>query len=206
MLVLCDFDGTISATDITNIVWDEFGIPNWRDKLLPPYRAGKTTTLDLMSEGWRAIAVSEAQLLDYVRPLVKLREGFAELREFCAQRRWEFYVVSCGLEWYLRAFLPADIRYVCYKASFNQGWDVTLPSDCTLPAGVDFKVFQMERLRQKHPGEEIVFIGDGRNDFPIARKADRAFAVKGSTLAALCAEHGIACPEFTTFHEVMQQL
>ena len=30
MLILCDFDNTITTEDVTNLLWDEFDLPNWR--------------------------------------------------------------------------------------------------------------------------------------------------------------------------------
>ena len=31
MLILCDFDGTLFEPDVTNAIWDKYGIPQWRD-------------------------------------------------------------------------------------------------------------------------------------------------------------------------------
>ena len=202
MLVLCDFDGTIVTPDVTNLLWDRYGIKNWRRKFLPPYRSGEKTTLELMDMGWREIALSEAELVDHARQHVRLRDGFEAFAGFCASRGWPLHVVSCGLDWYIRAFLPDGIPYRSYVATLSDGWRVTLPSECDLPAGADFKIHSLRALEAQHPGEPTVFIGDGHNDMPVARAVDRVFAVRGSTLARLCAAEGIACREFTSFAEV----
>ena len=193
-------------TDVTNLLWDEYGMANWRGELLPPYRAGEKTTLELMDMGWCVIDRPERELLEFARPRVALRDGFLELVDACVARNWTLHVVSCGLDWYLRAFLPETVPFVSYTAAHLDGWRVTLPDGCDLPAGEDFKIHVLRTLQQDHPGEPTVFIGDGRNDFPVARATDRAFAVRGSTLATLCATEGIACSEFESFAEVLTAL
>jgi 2-hydroxy-3-keto-5-methylthiopentenyl-1-phosphate phosphatase len=206
MLVLCDFDGTITTEDVTNVLWDRYGIPKWRDVLLPPYRAGEATTLELMDRGWRVIDKSEGELLAVARETIGLRAGFVEFVEECDSRGWSFHVVSCGLDWYLDGFLPPGVAATSYTAVLEDGWRVRLPADCSLPPGQDFKIHVMRGLQARHTGEPTVFIGDGRNDLPVARLCDHVFAVRGSTLAHLCRREGVAVEEFESFETVMTLL
>jgi 2-hydroxy-3-keto-5-methylthiopentenyl-1-phosphate phosphatase len=202
MLVICDFDGTVTTTDVTNVLWDRYGMEGWRRKLLRGYRAGETSHLELMDMGWRDVSQSEQELLDYARPLVAMRDGFAEFLAFCHSRGWPFRVISGGIDWYIRAFLPAGVEFVSYTAVLDRTWRVSLPQGFRLAEGVDFKVQALRDLRTRFPGVETMFIGDGRNDFPLAREADRVFAVRGSTLARLCAEHGVPHDTFESFTEI----
>ncbi|MEO7191963.1 MAG: HAD-IB family phosphatase [Vicinamibacterales bacterium] len=206
MLLLCDFDGTITTTDVTDLLWDRFGTPGWRDRLLGPYRRGETTILEVMDTGWGEVAESEAELLAYARPRVALRSGFENLLSVCRQRGWTFHVVSCGLDWYLKALLTADVPFVSFEATRDARWRVTLPRGCVLVDGTDFKVHAMRRLQALHPGQHTIFIGDGRNDLPAARAANRRFAVRGSTLARLCTRQGLECEQFDTFDDVIARL
>lgn len=206
MLVLCDFDGTITEQDVTNLIWDRYIWPDWRERLLPPYREGKATTLDLMSQGYKPITATAEELIAAIGEHVRIRAGFEALTEFCVAKNWPLHVVSCGLDWYLRAFLPPGVAFSCYAARYDGCWNVSLPEGVALAAGQDFKIHVLEKLLLQHPGRDTVFIGDGRNDFPIARACGRAFAVKGSTLAKMCREHGVGCMEFESFAEVVEQL
>lgn len=206
MLIFCDFDGTLFEPDVTNAIWDRYGIPQWRDVLLPPYRAGTLSPVDLMVEGYRAVTVPEAELLAYVRPFVRVRAGFERLQALVEKQGWKFSVLSCGLEFYVRALVPTGMPYHCLASEFDGHWKVGLPPEVTLAPGEDFKVHVMNKLRRQHPAWPTVFIGDGRNDFKPAQAAQHAFAVAGSTLAQLCAEHGTACTEFTDFEEVASAL
>lgn len=202
MIVLCDFDNTITTEDVTNVLWDRYGVPNWRERLLPKYRAGQVTTLELMDEGWRVIHQDQDELLTVARAGIGLREGFVGFVDRCRSRGWPFHVVSCGIDWYLRAFLPPDVPFTSYTAVLEDGWRVRLPSDYHLPPGQDFKIHVMEGLVASRPGEPTVFIGDGRNDLPVAGVCDHVFALRGSSLARLCAEHGVMFNDFQTFDEV----
>ena len=208
MLIFCDFDGTYTDTDITNLIWDRHLWPDWRERLLPDYRAGKTTTLDLMAAGYRELTQTADELLGSVRADIRIRSGFDKLAAECRARGWPLHIVSNGLDWYIRDLLPPGmgIPVHCYRAELNCCWQVTLPEGITLEPGQDFKVRVCEGLRAQHPQRETVFIGDGRNDFPVAASCDRVFAVKGSTLARLCAESGKAHVEFESFESVVQRL
>lgn len=206
MLILSDFDGTITSEDVTNVLWDQFGIDGWRERLLPPYREGLVSTLELMDEGWRAISVGQAELLEVAHRDIGLRAGFLEFVETCARQAWGFHVVSCGLDWYLSAFLPAGVAYTCYRGVLEDGWRVRLPAGCSLPAGTDFKIHVMRGLLDARGADSTVFIGDGRNDLPIARACDKVFAVRGSTLARLCREHHVPCEEFEDFRSIAASL
>ena len=185
MLILCDFDGTLFEPDVTNAIWDKYGIPKWRDVLLPPYRAGTLSPIDLMIEGYRAVRAPEAELLAYVRPITRVRAGYAGLQRLVAERGWTFSVLSCGIEFYLRELLPPRTPFHCLAGEFQGHWEVRLPPEVTLAPGEDFKVHIMNKLRLQHAGQPTVFIGDGRNDFAPAQAAEHAFAVAGSTLAQL---------------------
>jgi 2-hydroxy-3-keto-5-methylthiopentenyl-1-phosphate phosphatase len=206
MLVLCDFDGTATTADVTNVLWDRYGMPDWRRRLLPAYRAGLATTLELMDEGWRVITRPEAELIGAARSEIALRDGFLGLADLCDRLGWRLHVVSCGLDWYLKAFLPPTVAFTSYTAVLEDGWRVRLPPGCVLPTGRDFKIHVMEELRGLRGPEPTVFIGDGRNDFPVARECDRVFAVRGSTLARLCRGGGIDVVEFESFATVSEAL
>jgi len=55
-------------------------------------------------------------------------------------------------------------------------------------------------------GKKVVYIGNGVSDYPTARIADLAFAIKGSKLAQLCRNRGVACKEITDFQQVLDSI
>lgn len=207
MLILCDFDGTITLEDVTNCIWDHYHGPEWREWLLPDYRAGKTTTLQVMSAGFKPIRAPLSEMMEIAQHHKTLRTGFEAFATECRKRGWPLYVVSCGLDVYIREFLPPGIPIISYEAELRtDGWDVRLPADVTLGPGADFKIHALQRLRQAHPNQPIVFIGDGRNDFPISKHCDRVFAKSDSTLERLRLESHLPTFSFDTFDEIRVEL
>ncbi len=206
-LLAIDFDGTITVEDITNIIWDTHVPFDWRDVLMPPSRAGDVTPLELIGNGYREVRRPPEALLDEVRPHARLRPGFEALVAHAAARGWPLHVVSHGLGFYLRALLPAGVSFTAFEGVFDgDRWSVTLPPGFALPPGKDFKIQVLEHLRARHPGRRVIYVGDGRLDFPAARLADAIFAVKDSTLARLCRDDGVACAEFERFDELIVAL
>ncbi|HLX60988.1 MAG TPA: HAD-IB family phosphatase [Planctomycetota bacterium] len=206
MLILCDFDGTITLQDVTNLIWDRFIGPSWRGDLLSSYKRGHISHLKIMVDGYKLVREPKYVLMDYVRPLVSLRAGFDALRAHCAARQWPLAVVSGGLDFYIQEFLPAGVPFYSYTAAFNEHWHVAPPPHIEKAEAEDFKVSVKRLLKKQHRKEHVAFIGDGRNDFPVASKADKVFAVRHSMLAQLCQERGVACREFDDFAEIGKML
>lgn len=203
MQLICDFDGTFTLQDVTNLIWDRFIGPSWRDDLLTPYKNGQISHLKIMADGYKLIRAPKQALMDYVKPLVGLRPGFTELRAHCLKKNWPLTVVSGGLDFYIAEFLPPEIPFYSYQTSFNEHWEVHMPAGIQKAEGEDLKVHVKKLLKKLHGKQRVVFIGDGRNDFPVAKTADIVFAVRGSTLARMCAEHGVAHKEFDDFRELL---
>jgi len=206
MLILCDFDNTITQADVTNLIWDHYFRPDWREVLLPRFLSGDIDSIELMQLGYKPVNAPATELLSFVQQRIGLREGFTDFASCCKARDWTLHIVTAGLDWYVRAYLPPGIPITALAAKLNHGWDVTLPLGVHVPRGQDYKRHMLELLRGKHTGQATVFIGDGRNDFPAARACDHVFALKDSTLESLCIEHGVKCAVFETFREIQQAL
>ena len=206
-LLAVDFDGTITVEDITNIIWDAHVPFDWREVLMPASRAGTITPLELIAQGYREVRQGPEALLAEVRPRAHLRPGFDKLVAHARAHRWPLQVVSHGLGFYLRDLLPAGVPFTAFEGSFDgERWQVTLPPGFALADGQDFKIQVLGDLRARHPGRRTVYVGDGRLDFPAARRSDLVFAVRDSTLATLCRGAGVPCTEFDRFDEIVAKL
>jgi 2-hydroxy-3-keto-5-methylthiopentenyl-1-phosphate phosphatase len=206
-IVVSDFDGTITLDDLTNIIWDAHVPYDWRAVLTPLSREGVLTPLEMIGRGYGDVPVAPEALLEQVVPQGRLRAGFAEFVEACGARRWPFEVLSHGLTFYIRPLLPPGVALTAFEGRFTDGrWSVDFPAGISVPRTKDFKAHVVERLRARHPGHATVYVGDGRLDFPAARTCDLVFAVRGSTLAHLCAEHGVPFTPFDDFSELTSAL
>lgn len=211
MLVLCDFDGTITLKDVTDVIADEFTGTTWRDTILPPYQAGQLSHLEVMRLIYADLHTPYPDLVAFYQTAI-VRAGFEKLVDFCQSQNYPLIVVSGGLDFYLKDLLPATVPFHSYVGEWDanvQNWQVRRPDWPVVndQANEDFKVRVLEELVRQHSQSlPTVFIGDGRNDFRVAQVADWVFAVKGSRLAQMCGEVGKACTEFEDFTEVIAEL
>ena len=206
-LVVSDFDGTITLDDLTNLIWDRYVPYDWRAILTPLSREGVLSPLEMIARGYGAVARGPEALLAEVVPAGRLRDGFEAFVADCGTRGWPFEVLSHGLSFYIRPLLPPGASLTAFEGFFEGGrWRVELPAGLVVPRGRDFKAHVVAELRARHPGHTTVYVGDGRLDFPAARTCDVIFAVRGSTLAKLCAEADLPFEAFDTFDEIARVL
>jgi len=186
MLIVSDFDGTLTVDDVTSFYWDQHLPYDWRRELLPDTYAGKRTPLEMIARGYGDIAVPPDVLLAEARAHTRMRSGLSALTALCRARGWPFLVVSHGLAFYIQELLPPGIPFVAFAGTFDgRGWRVTLPPGLALSPGEDFKSHIVADLRRQHPGRQTIYLGDGRLDLPAAETCDEIFAVRGSKLAEL---------------------
>ena len=207
MIVVADFDGTLTIEDVTTLVWDTYLGYDWRTTLLPPTYEGRWSPLEMIARGYAGITVPPERLIPEIRSRVRLRPGVEALATFCRGRRWPFMVASHGLSFYLEALLPSWIPCTSFVGTYAGGhWEVGLPPGMTLRPGEDFKIRVVADLKARHPGHPTAFIGDGRLDLPAAEVCDRAFAVRGSRLGRLLQQAGRPVVEFSSLDEVAAAL
>ncbi len=186
MIVVSDFDGTLTTEDVTTLFWDSHLPYDWRRELLPATYSGEVTPLEMIARGYGDIAAPPEALLSEALAAVGLRPGLPALVDLCRDRGWPFMVLSHGLGFYIEALLPPGIPTTAFVGSYVDGrWKVSLPPGLDLAPGEDFKSRVVSDLTRRYPGHRTVYLGDGRLDLPAARICDRVFAVRGSKLADL---------------------
>ena len=52
--------------DVTNLIWDHYIGPSWRDDLLTSYKTGEISHLKIMVEGYKLIRAPKQEMLDFV--------------------------------------------------------------------------------------------------------------------------------------------
>ncbi|HEY7376259.1 MAG TPA: HAD-IB family phosphatase [Polyangia bacterium] len=208
MIVVSDFDGTLTLDDVTTFVWDKHLAYDWRARLLPPTYEGRWTPLEMIARGYADIRVPPKELLAEIRPNTRMRPGVEALATFCRGRGWHFAVVSHGLAFYIEALLPSWIPVTSFVGTFDEwSWRVTLPATMApLSPGEDFKTRVVADLRVRYPGHAVAYVGDGRLDLPAALSSERIFAVAGSPLADLARAAGRAVDEFESLDEIAASL
>jgi 2,3-diketo-5-methylthio-1-phosphopentane phosphatase len=203
---LCDFDGTISPTDIGAEFVRRFTTrtPAESEALIERWRAGLLGNREVASAECAGLSVTPEEALAFVRGFA-LDPHFAPFTAAAAERGDHVVVVSEGFDFYVRDRLEhhglADLPWSANRVRFDRGrvrleFPHVAPDGC--PGCGNCKGARVRASRRL--GREVVLVGDGLSDRCGARLADHVVA-RGELLA-WCRAEGIAAVEFESFADV----
>lgn len=207
-VVLCDFDGTIVDIDTAVFVLEEFADPVWKvyDE---QFERGEMTLEECLQKQFATVKASKQEIKKQLDGAAELRQGFEELVDHCHQLAIPVVVVSAGLDFVIDHLLQ---QYGLKDLLERHGPKTTITDNgirFTFPklddqASVNFKD-DFVRLQKGH-GKEVVYVGDGYSDYPAAKIADVAFAIKGSALAELLTKNEVQHKEMVDFRTVIHEI
>jgi len=184
--VLCDFDGTISTSDVTDTLLEAFGQPGWRE-IEAEWLAGRIGSRVCMQQQIACLDVSKEEL-DEAIDAIGVDEAFAAFVDAIATRGWKLSIVSDGLDYAIKRILqrhrlPALPFYANRLVQVGaRSWRLDSPHAdvaCCSDSGMCKCAFAR---RAQTAGSKVLMIGDGRSDFCVAGSADLVFA-KGGLIA-----------------------
>jgi 2-hydroxy-3-keto-5-methylthiopentenyl-1-phosphate phosphatase len=203
--VFVDFDGTIAPCDATDMLFEQFADPSWRD-VEEDWQAGEIGSRECMTRQVSLLRATPQQLVE-AASRVGVDRGFSTFVRECTRNGFGMTVVSDGFDIVIDTVLRSAGLRVPFHANHlepvgSDRWRVTFPSarsDCRALAGNCKCSFT-----EPHSSSVKVVVGDGRSDFCIAGRADLVFA-KGKLLE-LCRGNGTTHVPFADFFEVTAKL
>jgi len=208
LVVLCDFDGTITTIDTAEWVLARFAQGDWRlfDR---QFGKGEITLEECLNSQFSLVKASKKQILKELKDIVLFRPNFKKLAEYCKKKHAPIIIVSAGLDFVIKHFLKLndclDLVEVCAaKTSFNANgirFDFPTLSD---RKSDNFKDDAVRRC--KSHDKKVIYVGDGVADYTAAKDADYSFTIEGSRLAKMCRKHGIPCRTITDFQEIIEAI
>lgn len=208
LVVVCDFDGTVTEEDVCLQLLDRFAGDGWR-RLEDEYESGRIDLQTCLVGQVGLFGVSRGEMVAWARQHARLRPGFAEFVAYCRRRGVPFFLVSAGLDFYIEAILEREgiegLDITCIATeTLGERVRVVLPlaGYAELANLSDFK--EVIVREHKARGKRVVYIGDGSTDFRAARHADHVFA--RDKLLAYCERHALACLAYETFADVQRGL
>ncbi len=206
--VLCDFDGTITRTDVTDAILEAFALPAFREWQCR-WERGEITSRECLSRQVELIQADQSTLMRFAAAL-PIDEGIVTLQQRCAQHGIPLIIVSDGIDRLIEAVLRrhglssipiVSNRLVCDgNGSLSLSFPYASP-DCLIGAGTcKCAVATFCGLSLK----ETIYIGDGRSDRCISTVAQKVYAKGG--LREWCDLQGVACEPFETLTEVTERL
>jgi len=208
LVVLCDFDGTITTIDTAEFVLARFAQGDWRvfDR---QFKNAEITLEECLNRQFSLVRTSEKQILEELKDIVTFRPNFKKLAEYCKENLIPLIIVSAGLDFVIKHFLELSdcqdlVEVYAPKTTFSaNGIRFTFPTlfDATSD---NFKHDIVRHLKSQ--GRKVVYVGDGLADYAAAVDADYSFAIEGSRLAKLCKSNGKPCKNITDFQEAIEAI
>lgn len=203
--ILCDFDGTIVSSDVTDYLLERFADPSWGE-LERNWELGLIGARECMQGQIGLIAAAPAALDQAVAELA-VDPGFPGFVALARRLAIPVTVVSDGLDRVIKDTLRraklADLASVSSRFEYigDGRWRLDFPharTDClSIACTCKCDVARRDGLR-------TLLIGDGRSDFCVAGAADFVFAK--DKLLDHCRDRGIAHAAFQDFTDAQRLL
>lgn len=206
-IAFCDFDGTISKEDVTDLVLEKFALPKWRD-IEEKWASGEINSAQCMRLQICLIRASIDEI-DAFLDTIEIDPGFAAFREFCRDSGVDVVVASDGVDHFIRRILAnhgmSDVEVIANHLVWSDGdggteFRLQTPfarSGCRTASGVC-------KCAVVATCDEHIYVGDGRSDFCVAHQASIVFAKK--KLAEYCDRNRIDHSPYQDFAEVQTSL
>jgi len=176
--VLCDFDGTITAEDVTDGLLMRFADPRW-EAIEADWLAGRIGSRKCLAAQIALLKVDKPTLDAYLDQ-VDIDPHFRAFAAFCAAHAIHLEIISDGLDYALARILArhglAHLPRTANRLVFlpGQRYRVEFPyadSGCAAASGVC-----KCQVAQPHHDQWRLLIGDGTSDFCLAGVVDLVYA------------------------------
>lgn len=208
-VVFCDFDGTVTKSDVGYNLFHHFS-GGRNDALLPDWKAGRLTTRDCLRLEAEMVHASAEEILRFVDRF-RVDDTFPGFVRVCREAGIPVVVVSEGMDFYIKRLLArADLDDLPVFSNIgrveNGGLKIEFPftrrncegcGNCKAARMVDYRRDAGEPCR-------IIFVGDGYSDACAAHEADEVLAKKD--LVEYCQAEGIPYTAFGNFGHVICRL
>ena len=207
IVIVSDFDGTITRKDSLVEILDEFASPEWH-KIARLVKSGRLGTKIGLRKELALCRVSRKKYVDFLKRNIKIDSTFKNFLNFCEKNNFKFLAVSGGftlnIEIIFKKYRIRDIDYHANMITFN-GDMVKLKfpyKDISCRVCSLCKAPFIRKLKRK--GYFTIYIGDSVTDRCPGRIADLVFAKHH--FAEYCKAKGIAFISYDTFGQIKNYL
>jgi 2,3-diketo-5-methylthio-1-phosphopentane phosphatase len=208
LVVMSDFDGTIVTIDTAEFALRKFADESWM-LIDEQFEKGDITFEESIKREFQLLKASEIDILRELDGVTDIRRSFGKLVDYCKMEGLPLIVVSGGLDFCIRHFLQKgeclnSVEIHAPKSTQSkEGFKVTFPKVYD-ETSINLKDDLVRRYQSR--GTKVVYIGNGRADYPAAKIADLAFSIMNSPLAKQCRTDGVPYREFTDFQQVIDAI
>jgi 2,3-diketo-5-methylthio-1-phosphopentane phosphatase len=201
-VLLLDFDGTVTPTDVGPLILSHFTGDRW----VPPneaWESGELTTPERAERQWAMMTADEAAVHALLER-VQLDPHFPVLMDYCRRYGVPLWIVSDGFDFYIERILAnhglTEVPILANRARWSHGrWRLEFPyADGHGRLAGSWKADVVRQFQAK--GVRVAYAGDGLSDRSAAEAADGRFA-KGK-LADHCRKQGMPFEPFESLGQV----
>ncbi len=178
--ILCDFDGTISVDDVTDVLLERFGRPGWQ-ALEGEWHSGRLSSR-LCMQGQIALLDVGKDELDAQIDELRIDPAFPAFVRAARRAGHELSIVSDGLDYAIRRILarhgltdiPIHANHLIQDGP--RSWRLESPfadKSCRVDSGT-CKCVCAQKAQKKRT--HVMLVGDGASDFCAAERVDFVFA------------------------------
>jgi 2,3-diketo-5-methylthio-1-phosphopentane phosphatase len=209
LLVITDFDGTLSLTDVGYEVLLKFSGQGW-DDIDRDYCEGRIGSMEAYGRIVSILGGTREDMLRYVAENTVVDPHFREFYAFCRDHGIDVKVVSDGLDFYIDYVLRKhgldDIPFYSNVMAFQGGRPRAIEFPHANEACSKCGTCKSNILESCRYGYgKILYVGDGYSDLCPARKADLVFA-KGILWTRLSATDQEGVRKYRSFRDVKEYL
>ncbi|WP_163102157.1 2-hydroxy-3-keto-5-methylthiopentenyl-1-phosphate phosphatase [Peribacillus alkalitolerans] len=203
-VIFCDFDGTITNSDNIVAIMKQFS----NDSTAPIKDAVLNKDISIREGVGRMFAHLESglreQIIEFVLEKAVIRTGFADFVDYTKQERIPFYVVSGGIDFFVKPMIDGIVDpelLFCNSADFSRDHiEILWPHSCDRHCSNDCGCCKPSVIRKlAHEGDFKIVIGDSITDVEAAKMADLVLA--RDYLIDICDKEGIQYRPFENFDD-----
>lgn len=198
--IVCDFDGTITRTDVIDSILQRFADPSW-EAIENEWLQGDIGSRECLSRQLSLVKATPSELLAFF-DTIDIDPDFPDFVDHVIGLGASLEVVSDGIEQGIARILARN--YVSLlpilanrlRQLGHDSWRIDFPysSDARRAASGNCK------CKSTPKSKRVLVIGDGQSDMCVASTADFVFAK--DRLAEHCERNGIAYARFDSFAEL----
>lgn len=206
LIIVCDFDGTISEFDSLYYFFKDNANSNWLE-IERMWREGKIGSKECLKRQFELVEGLNEELIENYLKNMKLDPYFKEFNSLRIKKGINLVIVSDGADYFINKILAQhniiDIKVISNHLEFiGNKFNLLFPNqndNCINKSGT-CKCSVVKKLREQY--KKIVYIGDGHSDFCVCDKADILYA-KGSLLEH-CKKNNIEHIEYKNFKDIIE--
>lgn len=201
--VLCDFDHTVTAEDVTDTLLEKHALPEWL-AIEDEWKKGHIGSRVCMQRQLALLRATPAQV-DALADTIHVDPHFKSFASLCERNDVPLIVVSDGLDYVIRHILKREglghLNVIASRLTHlgDDRWELTSPyanAGC-LSQATTCKCAMAQQVRNLTDGR-IFYIGDGRSDFCVSME-EADFILAKDSLLTYCKQQELPHQSFTNF-------